>query len=384
MLAEAQTSFDAITRKIGAPPPLVAMVPQNGTPAANAAAPPDQHHLRLPVTPTAPAATEPSASTPPTPAPVAEAPPVDWEPAHKAQLLKMSADAAALEKAQQPIAALAKLQGLLETVGAHRATLTDPQLKATVAAADESLKRLALANRDSDQLRALTARSLVAGGLKAEQDKKWKTGLEMASDASHLLSPLLRPVQRYRDPTYLAALDAMAVAEMNLKQYQRAGELFADDEPLGRASLVMNSPSRDLIWNRAVNDLTQKFNIMRSVKMLHDYMNAHTDPDEPMLNLLGTALFVADESNPPDRRVLDDAIGFYSRAAWTWRKRIPASGDGESNGSARTTPRRSSTDTTSRWTTISRRSGRRRPLRTTSRIWRMPCTAMAQRCRRQM
>jgi hypothetical protein len=321
MLAEAQTSFDAITKKIGAPPPLVAMVPQNGTPATSPAVAPDQTPPAAPSP--VPAATGPSASAPPATAPVAEAPPLEWEPAHKNQLLQLSADAAALEKAQQPVAALAKLEELLQTVGDHRSTLTDPQLKAAVAAADESFKRLALANRDSDQLRALTARSLVAGGLKAEREKKWKTGLEMLSDASHLLSPLLRPVQRYRDPTYLTALDGMAVAEMNLKQYQRAGELFADDGPLGRGSLVMNSPSRDLIWNRAVNDLTQKFNIMRSVKMLHDYMDAHSDPDEPMLNLLGTALFVADESNPPDRRVLDDAIGFYSQRSMDMEKTHP-------------------------------------------------------------
>ena len=168
-------------------------------------------------------------------------------------------------------------------------------------------------SRDSDEARAITARALLAAGLKAEQEKKWKTALESLSDASHLIAPTLKPVQRYRDPTYLVSLNAAAVAYMNLKQNQRAGELFADDAPLGRAALAMNSPSRDLVWNRAVNDLTQKFNIMRSVKMLHDYMDLHKEPDEPLLNLLGTVLFVADETAPANRKVLDDAIGFYSQ-----------------------------------------------------------------------
>jgi len=336
LLDEAQTRFDAISRKIGYPPPLVAMGEQSGPPAINPAQPADQTPAAPAVAPTVPAATAAPAATAPsapaavqaatqpsTAAPVAEANPVDWEQSHRDQLLEMSADAGALEKRQQPVAALAKLMELLQFVGDHRPTLTDPQLKAAVAAADESRKRLSVATRDSNDVRALTARSLLAAGLKAEQEKKWKTALEMLSDASHLISPMLRPVQRYRDPTYLAALDAMAVAYINLKLFPRASELFADDEPLGRASLAMNSPTRDLIWNRAVNDLAQKFNIMRSVKMLHDYMDAHQDPDEPLLNLLGTALFIADESNPSDRRVLDDAIGFYSQRSMDLEKTHP-------------------------------------------------------------
>jgi hypothetical protein len=312
MLAEAQASFDAISKKIGYPSPPVAMAPQAGTPNHAPAAPS-----------TAPAATAPPAPEPSAPASVAEAKPVDWEPAHKDQLLQLSADAGLLEKNHEPVAALAKLQQLLQTVADHRATLTDPQLKAAVVAAEVSRKRLALANRDSDELRALTARSLLAAGLKAEEEKKWKMAQETLSDSSRLLYPLLKPVQRYRDPAYLTALDAMAVADINLKQYQQAGLLFGDGEPLGRASLAINSPARDLIWNRAVNDMTQKFNIMRSVKMLHDYMDAHTDPDEPLLNLLGTILFIADETNPPDRRMLDDAIGFYSQRSMDLEKTHP-------------------------------------------------------------
>ncbi len=67
-----------------------------------------------------------------------------------------------------------------------------------------------------------------------------------------------------------------------------------------------------MIWNRAVTDVAQKFNIMRTVKMLRDYLEKHPDPpDEDLINLFGTACSTADETNPTNRKLLDDAIGYY-------------------------------------------------------------------------
>ncbi len=330
MLGDAQTSFDAITRKIGPPPAPLAVAPPPLTPApvqTSSVTPGDSSTQPVALPPESPATTPAATAPPAPPAPAAPAQIADdgvnWEPAHHDQLLQLSADAGLLEKQQHPVAALAKLQELLQLVSNHRTALTDPQLKSTVAAAEESRKRLLVFARDSDEARAITARSLLAAGLKAENQKKWKTALDSLSDASHLIGSMLKPVQRYRDPLYLTSLNATAVAYMNLKLNQRTGELFSDDEPLGRASLAMNSPSRDLVWNRAVNDLTQKFNIMRSVKMLHEYMDQHTEPDEPLMNLLGTVLFVADESNPVNRKVLDDGIGFYGQRTMDLEKTRP-------------------------------------------------------------
>jgi hypothetical protein len=309
-LAEARSNYDTITQQIG--PPSADALAQAG--AAPAMLP--QSPAPTPAPPSLPKPVEapPVAAVPSAPAPpVMDTQGVGWEAAHRGQIMELVTDAETLEKAKQPVAALVKLWELLQLVGDRGPTLGDAGLKSALAAADVSRKRLIAATRDTDAQRSVTAQALLAGGLQAEQDGKWKTALEELDDSSKLQGPMLKPVQRYRDSEYLKTLDAMAVAYMNLKLYARSSALFDDDEPLGIASLATNSPARELVWNRAVNDLLQKTNIMRAVKTLGDYMQAATEADEPMVNLLGTICFVADASNPPNRKVLDDAIGFYTQ-----------------------------------------------------------------------
>lgn len=304
LLADAQHSFDSITSKIG-PPPAVAVAPPPGSEGSAASTQPTTPAVAM--TPAVGPASQPTTPV------IADDSGANWEPFHRPQILHWAADAEAFEKKNQPVEALARYQQIVDLVGDHRATLTDPQLKTTVAAADASRKRLVLAVRGSDEAKAFTAKALLAGGLRAEQDGKWTAGLDALTDSSRLLAAALKPVDRYRDKTYLTCLDGMAVAYFNLKQVQKSGQLFDDDEPLGRGTLPTSDPSRTLIWNRAVNDITQKFNIMRAIKTIQGYMQKHHEDDEPMTNLLGTACFVADESNPPNRKVLDEAIGFYGQ-----------------------------------------------------------------------
>jgi hypothetical protein len=304
LLADAQRSFDSITSKIG-PPPVVAVVPPPGSQGSAASTQPTAPAVAM-------APTTVPASQPTTPV-IADDLGANWEPFHRPQILQWAADADAFEKKNQPVEALARYQQIVNLVGDRRTTLKDSQLKTTVAAADASRKRLVMAVRGSDEAKAFTAKALLAGGLRAEQDGKWAAGLDALTDSSRLLAAALKPVDRYRDKTYLTCLDGMAVAYFNLKQVQKSGQLFDDDEPLGRGTLPTSDPSRTLIWNRAVNDITQKFNIMRAIKTIQGYMEKHHEDDEQMTNLLGTACFIADESNPPNRKVLDEAIGFYGQ-----------------------------------------------------------------------
>jgi tetratricopeptide (TPR) repeat protein len=319
-LAEARSNYDAITQQIG--PPSADALAQAGAPPA----PLPQPRLETPAASDSKMPTERPVSVVPTPLPpppVVDTQGAGWEAGHRGKILELVSDADTLEKSKQPVAALVKLQDLLQLVGDRGPTLNDPDVKSALAAAEVSRKRLIAATRDTDAERTVTAQALLAGGLQAEQDGKWQIAMEELNDSSKLQGPMLKPVQRYRDPQYLKTLDAMAVAYMNLKLYARSNALFDEEEPLGVASQTVNSPTRELVWNRAVNDLLQKTNIMRAVKTLSDYVQAQAAPDESTINLLGTVCFIGDASNPPNRKVLDDAIGLYTQRSMDLERTRP-------------------------------------------------------------
>jgi S1-C subfamily serine protease len=71
--------------------------------------------------------------------------------------------------------------------------------------------------------------------------------------------------------------------------------LFEDTAPLGAA--VDREPTRELVINRAVTDIIQRTKAMRAAKSLRTYLEKHPsdEPDEQLLNLLGTSLFVAEQ-----------------------------------------------------------------------------------------
>jgi hypothetical protein len=91
------------------------------------------------------------------------------------------------------------------------------------------------------------------------------------------------------------ALHGLAVAYLSMKQTPKAGELFDDTAPLGQA--VDRDSTRELVINRAVTDIIQRTKAMRAAKSMKIYLEKHPadPPDETLLNLLGTSLFVAEQ-----------------------------------------------------------------------------------------
>jgi hypothetical protein len=122
----------------------------------------------------------------------------------------------------------------------------------------------------------------------------------------------LKMSDRIKDPNYLLALQGLAVAYLNTKQAPKAGQLFDEASPLGAA--VDREPSRELIVNRAVTDIIQKTKAMRAAKSIKSYLEKHPDDaDEKMLNLLGTALFIANQ-HTTSKAMLNQIADFYAKA----------------------------------------------------------------------
>ena len=71
--------------------------------------------------------------------------------------------------------------------------------------------------------------------------------------------------------------------------------MFEDSAPLGQA--VDRFPNREMVINRAALDIIQRTKAMRTAKSLTAWLQKHPGdhPDEDLLNILGTALFIADQ-----------------------------------------------------------------------------------------
>jgi hypothetical protein len=283
-LASAQGWWDAAKKKMDEPAPSPAVKPE-----ADVAKPP---------APTAP-------SSPAAPALTGK----EWEAANKADIEQMLAQVEQV-KGLDKVAALLKYKQIFDLVGDHLKDVADPDLKRRLAGAVEVRKQMTAAMRDSDESRAATISSLLDSGIGALERGKWKTGLETLADARHIIEAHIKPIDRLKNADYLTTLNGIAVAYLNTKETQKAGDLYEDSTPLGKAAL--GDPPRDILWNRAVLDMRQKFKVLRAVKGLREYMEKHKlQSDEEMLNLLGTGLSIANQNAPADPRFLNECAEFY-------------------------------------------------------------------------
>ncbi|MDB5299020.1 MAG: hypothetical protein JWO87_683, partial [Phycisphaerales bacterium] len=281
-LASTQLWWDAVKKQMSEPAPPVTVKPEPVV-------------ARPPTAPTKP------------PAPVLAG--KEWEEANKADIDQMFAQVEQI-KGVDKVAALLKYKQLFDLVGDRLNDIQDPDLKRRLTAAADVRKQLAAALRDSDESRAATVASLLESGIGALEQAKWKTGLESLADARHIIESHIKPVDRLKNPDYLTALNGIVVAYLNTKETQKAGDLFDDNTPLGKAAL--GDPPRDVLWNRAVLDMRQKTKVLRAVKGLREYMEKHKlQADEELLNLFGTGLSIANQNAPADPRFLNECAEFY-------------------------------------------------------------------------
>jgi tetratricopeptide (TPR) repeat protein len=93
------------------------------------------------------------------------------------------------------------------------------------------------------------------------------------------------------DPRSLRAVHGLALAHLYLGDLPRAGA------HMERALTMAGSrPDRALVMNNAMLQIAMN-NPMRALKFLKEYVDAHPkDVDEPLLNALGSTLYLADES----------------------------------------------------------------------------------------
>jgi ribosomal protein S27E len=249
-----------------------------------------------------------TSQSPPVPAPSG-----DWEQQHAGQIRTLLNEAESRLAANDSFKATLIYQQLFQLVGPHLSQIRDAELKRRVAAAATTRGRLLVQLKSSPQSVSLTADTLLASGLAALQESHWQAGLESLSDVRALFEKNVKLAERARDPKYLMALDAMAVAYLKTNQTPKAGELFDETAPLGKA--VDRDPTRDMVVNRAAVDLIQHTKAMRAAKSLETYLQKHPGdaPDEELLNLLGTSLFIA-EQHTMGKSKLEEYAVIYKRA----------------------------------------------------------------------
>lgn len=244
--------------------------------------------------------------------PSVPAPSGDWEQQHAGQIRTLLNEAESRLAANDSFKATLIYQQLFQLVGPHLSDIRDAELKRQVSAAATTRGRLLVQLKSSPQSVSLTADTLLASGLAALQESHWQAGLESLSDVRALFEKNVKLAERARDPKYLMALDGMAVAYLKTDQTPKAGELFDDAAPLGKA--VDRDPTREMVVNRAAVDLIQHTKAMRAAKSLETYLQKHPGdaPDEELLNLFGTALFIA-EQHTMGKSKLEEYAVIYKR-----------------------------------------------------------------------
>jgi len=255
-------------------------------------------------------ATAPSVAVAPTPEPPALN--QSWEQQHAARIRELLHQAEARLAANDLFKAALTYQQLFALVGTHLPEIRDPDLKRQVTAAAATRGKLLMQVKNSPETVSLTADTMLASGLEALQEKHWQAGLESLSDVRALFDRNVKMPGRALDAKYLMALHGMAVAYLKLKQAPKAGELFDDASPLGAA--VDRSPNREMVINRAALDLIQRTKAMRAAKSLTNWLQKHpgNQPDEDLLNILGTALFIA-EQHTTGKSKLDQFAQIYQK-----------------------------------------------------------------------
>lgn len=227
--------------------------------------------------------------------PEAPAANLTWEQQHAARIRQLLNQADARMAGNDVFKAALIYQQLFGLVGPHLPEITNPELKRQVTAAAAVRGKLIAQLKSSPESVSMTADTLLATGLEALQERHWQAGLESLSDVRALFDRNVKMPARASDPKYLMALHGMAVAYLKLKEAPKAGELFDDSAPLGQA--VDRWPNREMVINRAALDIIQRTKAMRAAKALTSWLQKHPGdhPDEDLLNILGTALFIADQ-----------------------------------------------------------------------------------------
>ncbi len=154
-------------------------------------------------------------------------------------------------------------------------------------AATASLALAMPSTKPADKSGHQTAEILSSQGMAALSARDLKSSLDAFLDAQQLIKTdkSITPV----DPLRVQNAHGLAVAYMLAGKYDKAGEVFKAGEILDKIAATSAAP-RALLYNRAVLDLKQKINLMRSIKSIKDYLIAHPENDQELVDLLGTML----------------------------------------------------------------------------------------------
>ena len=253
----------------------------------------------------------PSVNSGPTSSPGATESVTDWEPAHRAQIERLISAADAKLAGNDKFQAALAYQQVIDLVGEHLSNLHDPELKKKVAGAMMARGRLLGQVKGSARSVELTSATLLSDGLTSLQQNKLEAALESLSDVKNLIERNTRMPDRMKNPQYLRALHALAFAYLKTKLVPKAGELFDDSAPLSRA--LAANPTRELVINRAVTDMTQRTKAMRAAKTLKEYLEKHPDEaDQEVLDLFGTSLSIA-ASHTQEQSFLKKCAEYYEQ-----------------------------------------------------------------------
>jgi len=167
-------------------------------------------------------------------------------------------------------------------------------------------------SKPADKPARQTAEILTAQGVAA-----------LSANDAHASDAFLDALQVLRSDKQISQLDplrvqvqhGLAIAYLQAGRFDKAGEIFKPGDTLDKVVATPAVP-RALVYNRAVLDLTQKFNVMRSIKSVKDFLTLHAEDDEQMLNLLGTLIDRASYDERFSKAPLfDQASKFYETAS---------------------------------------------------------------------
>lgn len=294
-LAAARREWDVIRSRLAAPTDGP-VLPANATPTS--APPSDSGDPSSPTVPTVTTGDGRAAPNHPRPAETAERGSLD-----EAKVLEMLAAADATAKAGKKLDALMAYKQALDLLGGGAGEVRSDDLRNAIAAARETRNALLGDVKDAQEARDLTIAELLSRGHAALALSNWPAAAEAMADARQMIEQGTKLADRFKDERYLQALHGVALAYLMNGDTPKAGELFDDRGPLGRAvkerlaaGVARGATDRDLVYNRAVVDMIQKYNVMRAVKGAKDFLASHDGtPDERMVDLLGTAINLARE-----------------------------------------------------------------------------------------
>ncbi len=182
-----------------------------------------------------------------------------------------------------------------------------------VLAATASLALATPSTKPAENTPRQTAQILSSQGMAALAARDARASLDAFLDAQQLIKTdkSIPPV----DPVRVQASHGLAVAYMLSGKYDKAGEIFKAGDTLDKVASTPAVP-RVLLYNRAVLDIKQRVNLMRSIKSVKEYLAAHPENDQEMIDLLGTMLDrAARDERFSKASLFSQASAFYVTAA---------------------------------------------------------------------